>query len=149
MALGYITRINSQSLEDSKSGTIRIKQLRPNTLHFRTFQALYTWFWTCRPLYWPPCLLPCWPPCHCPSPWRPIIFFSHHVGQLVYHWETSWMDNHLIGGSVEWGTSYGWLGIDTVGAVGCSVSPHSWNFAYMLWQPMRIGMIRPETQNKL
>ena len=27
-----------------KLGTLRIKQLRPNTLCFRTFQALYTWF---------------------------------------------------------------------------------------------------------
>ena len=30
------------------SGTLRIKQLRPNTLRFGTLQALYTWFGTCR-----------------------------------------------------------------------------------------------------
>ena len=52
-----------------KLGTLRIKQLRPNTLCFRTFQALYTWFWTC------------------PTPCRPIVdfFVSHHVGHLGHH----------------------------------------------------------------
>ena len=35
-------KINSQSLEDPMTGTLRIKQLRHNTLCFRTFQAWYT-----------------------------------------------------------------------------------------------------------
>ena len=52
-------KINSQSLRHSNQAqcTLCIKQLRPNTLRVRTFQALYTWFWTSRP----PCPTKCRP----------------------------------------------------------------------------------------
>ena len=53
-----------------------IEQLWPNTHCFRTFQALFTWFWTCRPTCRPPCLPPCRPP---------FTFVSHHVGHHVGH----------------------------------------------------------------
>ena len=33
--------------------------------------------------------------------------------------------------------------------IGCSVLPQSWNFASLLGEPMRIGMIGPQTKNKL
>ena len=56
-------KINSQSLRHSNQVqcTLCIKQLRPNTLRVRTFQALYTWFWTSRP----PCPTKCRPFFYC------------------------------------------------------------------------------------
>ena len=68
---------NSQSLEDTQVG------------YTRTFQALYTCFWTPWPPYRPPCLPSCRPPCptRCQSIFSSFLSavnVGHHVGHLIH-----------------------------------------------------------------
>ena len=59
----FLTEKTRKAQKTRKSGTFHIKQLRPNTLCFRTFRALYTWLWT----------------------WTIYSILGCHVGHLVGH----------------------------------------------------------------